>query len=148
MSRALIEEEIPKLKSSNYRITSPRTGVYNCIAWATSCTTRWWWPDKYGFSYWPESVAREETISAFLAAFESLGYEKCEDGILEAGYEKIALFADPDTGVPTHAARQLSDGWWTSKLGQMEDIEHKKVEDIRGSYYGEVVCFMRRQKLD
>ena len=87
-------------------------------------------------------------MSAFLAAFESLGYEKCEDGLLEAEYEKVALFADPDTGVPTHAARQLSDGWWTSKLGPLEDIKHEKAEDVSGPIYGTVVHFMRRTKAE
>ena len=89
MSRSRIEEEIPELKSCNYRITSPETGNYNCVAWAASCTTRWWWPDKDGFLYWPKDVAREETISAFIAAFEARGYKKCDDGTLESGYEKV-----------------------------------------------------------
>ena len=75
-----MKKKFPKLKSSNYRITSPATGNYNCIAWAANCQTKWW-PDKYGFSHWPDSIAIEETISEFLAAFELLGYEKCEDGL-------------------------------------------------------------------
>ena len=45
-----------------------------------------------------------------------------EDGPLQDGYEKIAIYALD--GEPTHAARQLDTGRWTSKLGKHEDIEH------------------------
>ena len=43
-------------------------------------------------------------------------------------------------------ARQLDNGWWTSKLGGLEDIEHEKVEGVSGACYGEIVCFMCRRK--
>ena len=87
------------------------------------------------------------TLSAFIAAFETLQYQQCADGSLETGYEKIVLFArmNPD-GVlaPTHAARQLPNGRWTSKIGQCEDIEHQQVEDVNGPTYGTPVQFMSR----
>ena len=73
--------------------------------------------------YWPLGVRREVTIAAFVEAFQSLGYETCTEGNLENGVIKVALFAD-EAGKPTHAARQLPDGCWTSKLGELEDIEH------------------------
>ncbi|MCG8587287.1 MAG: hypothetical protein MI757_21490 [Pirellulales bacterium] len=44
----------------------------------------------------------------------------------------------------THAARQLPDGRWTSKLGKAEDIEHDSANDVAGGLYGEVVEFMKR----
>ena len=146
MSGSEFSDHFPDLNSKNYRITSEATKRYNCIAWAADCDTMWWWPTK--FYFWPENVAREETGSAFLAAFETLGYEKCENGLLEAGYEKVALFADPNTYLPTHAARQLSDGRWTSKLGEEKGIEHEKAEDVSGPSYGNVVQFMRRAKAE
>ena len=72
-----------------------------------------------------------------------MGYEPCERGDLEPGFEKVAIFAD-DEG-PTHAARQLDNGRWTSKLGSMEDIEHA-LEGLAGSEYGRVVRYLRRQE--
>ena len=36
------------------------------------------------------------------------------------------------TPVPTHAARQLANGWWTSKLGPSFDIEHIDLNAIAG----------------
>jgi hypothetical protein len=66
----------------------------------------------------------------------------CTGDELEAGFEKIALFAN-DQGQPKHAARQLSDGHWTSKLGKSEDIEHA-LHDLTGVLYGSVVLIMKR----
>ncbi|HEY7428267.1 MAG TPA: hypothetical protein VH682_28795 [Gemmataceae bacterium] len=34
----------PRLNGTAYRITSPASDVYNCIAWAAGETNRWWWP--------------------------------------------------------------------------------------------------------
>ena len=90
-------------------------------------------------------VANEGTVDAFLAAFASVGYLPCDSEIAGPGYEKVALFASPD-GVPTHAARQLPGGRWTSKLGRLEDIEHG-LRDIEGEIYGTVVLVLRRPVL-
>ncbi len=136
---------LPNLDSQNHRITSPCKKRYNCIAWAADSDTQWWWPNNKGF--WPQGVPREESLSAFVAAFATLGYEECQDGALEERYEKAALFARRDVSgdlVPTHAAKQLSNGRWTSKLGPLEDIEHMKLEDVNGPAYGVPVLFMRR----
>jgi len=91
-------------------------------------------------------VRRQVTIAAFVEAFRSLGYKTCADGDLEQGFIKIAIFADK-SGKPTHAARQLPDGCWTSKLGVSVDIEHTAVEDVSRiePRYGTPVRFMRRE---
>ena len=105
---------------------------------------RWWWPDED--SYWPAGVPREETLEAFAQAFAQLGYEVCPSAEAEADFEKIALFADMG-GHPTHAARQLPDGRWTSKCGRLDDIEHSSLEAIGGDgpyEYGAVALFLKR----
>jgi hypothetical protein len=142
---AEIESLFPRLQPSAYRVTSPRTRDYNCIAWAAGETHRWWWPDpdpENDAVYWPAGVPREETLPAFLAAFATLGYVPCAADAPEAGFDRIALFADT-AGVPTHAARQLPSGRWTSKLGFLEDIEHD-LHDLSGAEYGAVVQILRR----
>lgn len=133
--------DLPNLTSSNFRITSPTKNRYNCIAWAAGCNQRWWWPTSQG--YWPEGVAKEETIEAFADAFAALGYKKCNDASSEDGFEKVAIYAKGPH--PTHAARQLSNGKWTSKLGPLEDIEHSKPDDVGGPVYGVAVLFMKRR---
>jgi len=135
----------PRLAAAPYRITSPRTRDYNCIAWAMEDTLQWWWPagdpDNDAF-FWPAGLSREETLDAFLALFSSFGYVVCVSEALEAGCSKIALFANANQ-VPTHAARQLPSGLWTSKLGVLEDIEHN-LHDLAGIFYGSVVKVLRR----
>lgn len=144
------ENSFPNLHSETYRITSQRTKKYNCIAWAAGCTTRKWWPDIMYLGYWPPGAPREESIEAFVAAFEQLGYTLCANGILESGYEKVALFAellDDGALIPTHAAIQLENGNWSSKLGDFEDIEHHELEAVSGPVYGQPVKYLSRQRL-
>jgi hypothetical protein len=138
------EELFPGLAGSDCRGTSPHDPDYNCIAWAAGEIGTWWWPGQDVWKeYWPAGVSRERTRDAFVAAFASLGYALCEGDSLESGYEKIALFADAD-GRPTHAARQLPSGRWTSKLDKREDIEHE-LRGLEGELYGSVVLIMKRR---
>ena len=44
-----------------------------------------------------------------------------------------------------HAARQLSDGRWTSKLGELVDIEHPDLADVAGGIYGQPNLYMERR---
>lgn len=120
-----------------FEITSPRDFDYNCIAWAVERDDAWLWPDSSGTATWPEDAPREETLDAFHIAFESLGYNKCESDDLEPGLTKIAVFAFD--GQPTHAARQLADGRWTSKCGQSFDITHE-LSELEGTTYGTVMA--------
>ena len=83
-----------------------------------------------------------------MAALSTAGYVLCDDGVLEEGVEKVALYGVGN--VFMHVARQLSNGRWTSKLGVSYDIEHE-LEALTSSanvgggvQYGEVVAFMCR----
>ncbi len=137
----LLERAFPNLRGSGYVITSPQDKNYNCIAWAAGDTSRHWWPTP--FSYWPPGVARELTQTAFEEAFRRLQYEPCADGGIEDRFEKVALYAN-QSGAPTHMARQLESGAWTSKLGPSEDIRHNSVGAVEGSIYGSVARYFRR----
>ena len=46
----------------------------------------------------------------------------------------------------THAAVQLNDGRWSSKLGVHEDISHRTPESLESELYGVVNCYMRRPR--
>ncbi len=92
-------------------------------------------------------LPRRVTLECFVAAFETLQYARCESEEYEDGFEKIAILVDPFTTKPTHAARQLTTGRWTSKLGHSFDIEH----DLRGGcgqIYGTVGAIMKRVLTD
>ena len=109
-------DAFPRLIAGTYQITSPASREYNCIAWAAGNAEAWWWPDSEGVGYWPADVPRQETVAAFVELYRSLGYEPVTDAAPESGYEKLVLYALE--GRPTHAARQLASGKWSSKLGR------------------------------
>lgn len=133
----------PSLSKIGYRIHSPKTGKYNCIAHAANDETRKW--DTYPGYYWPKNAARGEGIDALVSAFEIIGYERCQDGKFEAAYEKVVLYADGN-GYWTHAAKQLDDGVWSSKLGDSFDIRHRTPQAVSGDLYGKVIYYMKRAK--
>ena len=139
----MLEAFFPGLRGKTYRVMSPRTPEYNCIAWAAGISSKNWWPSGDDRDTWPAGIALEETVSAFRDAFGTLGYTVCNSEDLEPGFEKTALFAN-EQGVPQHAARQLTTGRWTSKIGALEDIEHD-LHDLAGAEYGSVVLVMRRE---
>jgi len=132
----------PSLTKQNHAITSPATSRYNCIAWAAWDSDRWWEPDTFGIYYWPPNVPREATLEAYALAYGTFGYGRCSDSDLEVGFEKVAIFADT-SGTPTHATRQLPNGRWTSKCGQLEDIEHG-LDGLAGDEYGHVAVILKR----
>jgi hypothetical protein len=134
---------IPCLINKYFRVTSPEASDYNCIAWAAGDDQRWWEPDQWGDYHWPPAIPRQWTLMAVIDAFRTLGYEPCSDGKYEKGFSKIAIFVD-QYNIPTHAARQLENGKWTSKCGQLEDIEHDLYDLCGQQGYGEVSCFMRK----
>jgi hypothetical protein len=141
-----IEAIFPGLRCSSYRVTSPPTRDYNCIGWAAGDANNWWWPDidpDNDAIYWPAGVVMEETLDACVAAFATVGYALCTSADFEPGFEKIALFAHGT--VPTHAARQLANGRWTSKLGFAVDIEHD-LQAVCGEVYGKVSLILRRPR--
>ena len=138
----LVRGDFPLLNDKNSRLTSPVDDGYNCIAWAAEDSEHWWWPDPQEQMYWPSTVPRARTVDAFVQAFGLLGYLHRADDSLEPGRRKIAIFAD-EGGTPKHASRQLSDGWWTSKLGQQIDIEHE-LSAIEGPAYGKVTIVLAR----
>jgi len=140
--RIELERLFPGLVGTDYQITSPATGNYNCIAWAAGETHRAWWPQPG--VYWPSRAPRLVSIPAFVEAFQLHGFEISPNGELEDGLEKIVIYAKHKE--PTHAARQLSDGAWTSKLGLLVDIVHILPDHVAGSQYGAPFCVMARPR--
>jgi len=135
--------DFPNLLPGTFEKTSDCDISYNCIAWAANDTDNWWWPDlKDG--YWPTGIPRAETLDAFEQAYGTLGYERCDDANLEEGFEKIAIYEDTDG--PQHAARQLPDGRWTSKLGDGIDLAHNTLDALHGDQYGQVKRYLKRRR--
>jgi hypothetical protein len=140
-----LSSDFPRLSKSNHTVTSPEDGRYNCVAHAVGSASDWWWPAPASEpgNYWPRGVVREPTLSAFTTALATVGFDRCADGSLETGFEKLALYADLNDEI-THAARSVAGDRWTSKLGRIEDIEHT-IDALDGPGYGRIVAFFRRE---
>jgi hypothetical protein len=140
----LIQHGFPGLSLPDCVVTSPPTLQYNCIAWAAGDIQHWWWPTgSHQQRYWPQGVPEEETVQAFVQAFEVLGYTQCLSPTHEPAIEKVALYAM--NGTPKHASRQLIDGSWTSKLGPACDISHTPT-CMDGPHYGSVTVYMSQPR--
>lgn len=149
----MIEEQtilsyFPLLKNDKgYVITSPCTRDYNCIAWAIGRKDIWYWPPlgqiPENDEYWPAGVPDDDSVDVFVSAMQKEGYMLCEDSYQETGYNKIVLYSKD--GKCTHAARQLQNGMWTSKLGPLYDIQHSTPYSLEGNIYGKVKYILKKK---
>jgi hypothetical protein len=133
----------PHLNETNHDLTSECTTSYNCIAWAMGEDDAWWWPSDE--SYWPNDD-RGSTLGTFERMLTSRGFARCANGALVSGVEKVVIYTlgEGRTMKVTHAARQLPDGRWASKMGRCEDIEHDAPKAVRGPVYGKPYAFYCR----
>jgi hypothetical protein len=146
MSKCEFARFFPNLREEDYEKRSEQTDRYNCIAFALGDEQNYWWPTPRYACYWPPGFERTNTLPVLQKICEWFGYRACDNGEREAGFEKIALYADP-TGVQ-HAARQLQSGVWLSKIGELEDIEHTTLESLESDDYGKVALYMKRYRKD
>ena len=142
MTAEEIAEIFPNLK--NYQITSPADYRYNRIAWAAGDTKNWWQPSDSTYFFWLRDE-KSDSLENYVKTFGILGYKEETDASFEAGFKKVALYTDAD-GLTSHAARQLENGLWTSKLGEAEDIEHDTPEALEGEAYGKVKIILKRPR--
>lgn len=171
-----LEACFPNLANAGYEKTSDETGLpsnpgsYNCISYAAQDPyNRWWWPDPDG--YWPPWIKKQETVRCFVRTFRRLGYIVCKHSRPESGFDKVVLYAIHESmqprnppshwknmseWIPTHMARQLADGTWTSKCGPLEDIRHLTLNalECHGPWaitgiaeYGQAILYMKRPTL-
>ncbi len=132
----------PLLDLNAYRNSSPPSDVYNCLAWAAGRDDKWWEPAVGAGYYWPPGAPFDYSIIAAIKVYEGLGFSICPNSDHEDQFEKVAIYGE--TGDYTHAARELPNGKWTSKLGRNQDIEHDNPEALVGGDYGQIVGFMKR----
>lgn len=158
-NRERLKGAFPKIEDAEgvFHIKSPETSGYNCIAWAMGFNDRWvdYINDGSPKKWWPAGVQRDWHPNTLIEAFEAVGFEKCEDGKLEKGFDKVALyrvrpFQSPLTGEWideygwTHAARIIQEGVYHSKIGPSFDIYHRSGDVFEGTDYGEIYQYMRR----
>jgi hypothetical protein len=137
----------PALKGGKgYEPKSKATIEYNCLAWALGIDWTRYDPAPHcpGY-YWFPNVEREWTLKAIRKLVEFHDYKVCDSYELEDAYEKVVFYIDDD-GVPQHFARQLSNGKWTSKLGELNDIEHDSLDSLIVPDYGKPQLVLKRRR--
>jgi len=130
----------PYLRNEGFTVVDSPSDTYNCISYAAGDTSQWW--AHVPGRYWLPSATRSDRIASLREVFTGLGYEQCDDSHIEDDYQKVALYEIQ--GVWTHAAVQMPNGAWRSKMGEGPVIEHQSPESLAGGMYGNVHCFMRR----
>jgi hypothetical protein len=148
-------KSFPAVIAQPFERTSEATLDYNCFAYAAGDTRKPWspMPIRPRGVYWPVEVQLEEedTVWPVFRAYESMGYELCENGRLDDQLEKIAIYVD-EKDMPTHVAIQRANGKWQSKLGGDIDVAHELAslessEQFGPSVYGKVKYFMSRLRV-
>lgn len=138
--------DFPHSKANPFLITSEKSLRYNCIAYVYGDYSRPYWPDPNPLKFfWPPHLPRIKHLSSFIDLYSSIGYQVCPNGDLELPIEKIAIFGN-SVNDPTHAAKQLTTGAWSSKLGGNHDVSHS-IQNISGGIYGHVLTYMCRPRV-
>lgn len=137
---------MPKLRDDNFAVTSDKTGLYNCAAYAVGVREFQVWPERRGGVRWPDELPVGETLDVFIQYFEGHGFSVAtsEDVLPATGVERVAIYT-LRSGNVGHVARQDPQrGVWHSKLGIHEDIEHLHPADVESDQNGDVALIMER----
>lgn len=142
-----IEWEFPALRGgAGYHDTSEESIVYNCLSWALGINwTRYDPEPKCAGYYWFPGIPRKWDQATLVLLFERHGYTITDNADLEHGFEKVVFYSD-EHNVPQHFARQLPDGRWASKIGDLNDIEHETLECLISPIYGTPKLTLKRRK--
>lgn len=128
----------PNLKEDDAIMSSPASGVYNCISWSGGITSYWEWPPYNGSAYYSPNA-----LTAFDNFYASRGLTR--SGATEST-SVVDLWANVSGGVRdyTHGSvRKGADGNahgydWESKCGGLKRVFHPR-HALRGNSYGQVV---------
>jgi len=100
-------------------------------------------PPVEPWHFWPLGAPLDFSAAGFVEAYKLLGFQLCDNGIPETGFEKIAVYAVAN-GEFGHASKLMPNGLWSSKLGDWEDISHTTPDLVENQHYGTVRHFMKR----
>ncbi len=145
--REAIEDRFPRLVTDGYLHTSGRADDYNCVAWVIRDVQHWWSPEDVDGYCWLRELGDGKDIASYERFFAQHGFERCDDGSLVEGTEKIAVYGSDE--IFDHVAFQRSNGKWSSKLGQLGDVSHDLLSSLEkpGVFeYPPVQFFMARPR--
>jgi hypothetical protein len=121
----------PRL-GEEFEVMGPASASYNCIGWSVGNTRAW---------VWPTPSDQSPTLYDFDSLYGSYGFRRVNalDFKRAPSTDKVVLYAmrKSDGSIAlTHAALQLRDGSWASKLGSLPLIRHLHPNDVAGPSYG------------
>jgi hypothetical protein len=104
------------------------------MAWAVDDVRQWW---EYGATlfgvptFWPNGYPPGETVADVSNVLQGVfRYTPTIDRRARLGIERVAIYGHADLSF-AHIARQLESGRWSSKLGELYDLEHA-LSDLEG----------------
>ncbi|HYE53679.1 MAG TPA: hypothetical protein VD996_02510 [Chitinophagaceae bacterium] len=147
-SYALTKEEMeslwPDLKEGeNFHFTSLKKRGYKCVWYALMLDRgdidMLWFRDFYNL----DPATLDHSAKGYAKCFQQyFGFEECLSKEYEEGFIKIVLYEDKNQDFK-HVARVLPNGYFTSKMGNYEDIQHS-LEAVCGNEYGYPVLYMKK----
>lgn len=146
VNREALISVFPNLRNdASFKILSPQTQVYNCIAWAMNFNDRWVDIAEIPGHWWPNGVVKSLSPDALVQAFEAVGFETTTDKIPEEGFDKVVLYKKINKEEWTHASRIITESVGHSKFGAEWDGSHS-IDSISGTVYGTPYCWMKRSQ--
>jgi hypothetical protein len=126
----------------DFEVLDPTVGKrYNCIAHSLGIHSRW---------VNPKTGPAERPLEYMDLLYRKKGYRRATglDYRLVRGLKKVVVYGHVSgrrIRLVTHAAIQEADGTWTSKLGQLPLIRHRRPQDLSGPSYGRpVAVYLKR----
>lgn len=137
----------PRIKLGvNFIPKSPICDEYNCIAWSLDIDYMSVGHENLTGIYWPDNISKIPNINNYKRMYNSYGFIDASTSDLEEGFKKVAIYVrgtNPKTGIVVHAAKQIDDIWWSSKMGDNIDGIHH-LDAIQGILYGYPRFFMKK----
>lgn len=133
----LRKQRFLKLFPNSFVAVGPATERYNCIACSLGIRNEVVWPGA--------------ALESFDRLYQDHGFRPLTtlDTTLDPALEKVVLFGKTLSGgalTATHAAKQLADGDWLSKLGDTPLIRHRALESLSSDVYGQPVRVYARPR--
>ncbi len=133
-----IKKHFPNLTFESFKYTSEKTDDYNCAAWSIEIEDEW-------IQFRDPKGMLDVSITTYINYFTNLGFSITNDKNFEEGVKKIAIYKNEQDEFK-HVARLMSNGKWTSKIGDWEDIEHDTLEVLADRSYGKPCLIMEKRK--
>jgi len=138
-----------KADQIDWSAASDPVGTYNCFGFALGYN-QWWEPPVFidelianEEAIWPLGLSESLDIDNYIAAARTERFYVSQDAMWEESCDTIMLYFTTNDRKFQHAARQVSSGVWSSKLGTGSDITHA-IDGIDRIDFGTGRIYMKR----